>query len=108
SCVCVHAYLALTMRSRYGEQGRDGAASANSALAAALSVMLRLFAPFVPFVTEEGWSCCQEGSVHTSAWPTRVEIEALLPAASAQQVERDQQIYDWAANVLFEVRKQRS
>ena len=101
-------YLELVKGRRYGEQGPEGAASANSALAAALSVLLRLFAPFLPFVTEEVWSWWQPGSVHTSAWPTRAELDALLPEHAPVQDPRDQQIYDWATTVLFEVRKQRS
>jgi len=101
-------YLELVKGRRYGEQGPEGAASANSALAAALSVLLRLFAPFLPFVTEEVWSWWQEGSIHAAAWPSRTEIEALVADNSTDARQRDQRIYDWATDVLFEVRKQRS
>jgi valyl-tRNA synthetase len=101
-------YLELVKGRRYGEQGPEGAASANSALAAALSVLLRLFAPFLPFVTEEVWSWWQTGSVHQAQWPTHEEVDALLPADETGRREEDQQIYDWAIDVLFEVRKQRS
>ncbi len=101
-------YLELVKGRRYGEQGADGAASANSALAAALSVLLRLLAPFLPFVTEEVWSWWREGSVHRAAWPTREELESLVADHSAERRQHDQQIYDWAIEVLFEVRKQRS
>src|SRR5581483_11099960 len=67
-------YLELVKGRRYGDQGQAGAASANSALAAALSVLLRLLAPFLPFVTEEVWSWWQDGSIHTSPWPTLDEL----------------------------------
>jgi valyl-tRNA synthetase len=101
-------YLELVKGRRYGEQGEAAAASANSALAAALSVLLRLFAPFLPFVTEEVWSWWQEGSIHRAAWPTSQEVGALVEDGVNGQPEADQQIYQWATDVLFEIRKQRS
>ena len=101
-------YLELVKGRRYGEQGDAAAASANSALVAALSVMLRLLGPFLPFVTEEVWSWWQEGSVHKAAWPTRAEVEVLVHDHSPARREADQQLYDWATVVLFEVRRLRS
>jgi valyl-tRNA synthetase len=101
-------YLELVKGRRYGEQGAAGAASANSSLAAALSVLLRLFAPFLPFVTEEVWSWWRPGSVHQAPWPTRLEVESLLPQGSEANRDVDQQTYDFAIEVLFEIRKQRS
>jgi valyl-tRNA synthetase len=101
-------YLELVKGRRYGEQGAQGAGSANAALTAALDVMLRLFAPFLPFVTEEVWSWWREGSIHHARWPTSDELLSSLADNSEATRQADEQAYQWATEVLFEVRKQRS
>ena len=70
--------------------------------------MLRLFAPFLPFVTEEVWSWWREGSIHTAPWPTRTSSMSLLADDSDATQQADERAYQWATDVLFEVRKQRS
>jgi valyl-tRNA synthetase len=101
-------YLELVKGRRYGEQGPGGAGSANAALLAALSTLLRLFAPFLPFVAEDVWSWWREGSIHTAPWPTPDELLALVAEKADEVRVADERAYQWASEMLFEVRKQRS
>jgi valyl-tRNA synthetase len=91
-------YLELVKQRAYGTQGPDKAGSAVAALQTALDVFLRLFAPFLVFVTEEVWSWWREGSVHRAPWPTAAELPA----------EGNPEVYEVAAAVLTEIRKEKA
>jgi valyl-tRNA synthetase len=93
-------YVELVKGRAYDGSG-DAGISARAALQRALSVLLRLFAPFLPFVTEEVWSWWHEGSVHRTSWPG--PSDGLLDRRAA-----DPAVYEVAAAVLGEVRKQKS
>jgi valyl-tRNA synthetase len=70
-------YVEATKSRRYGDFGREAAASASTAMRRALSVMLRLLAPYLAFTCEEVWSWWQPGSVHRAPWPAAAELASV-------------------------------
>ena len=98
---CDH-YLELVKLRSYAEEDTPGRRSALATLGLALNAYLRLLAPFVPFVTEEVWSWSFAGedrtkSIHTSAWPTMAEFEA-VPRPE------DDGTFEAAVEVMTEIR----
>jgi valyl-tRNA synthetase len=54
------------------------------------------------------WSWWQEGSIHRAAWPAASDLLSLVEDNSEPTRQLDERAYQWATEVLFEVRKQRS
>lgn len=80
-------YLELVKERAHGEAGQ-GQSSAVTALRTALSVYLRLLAPFIPYSTEESWSWFNKGSIHSSSWPIRADLDVITgPEANPQLLD---------------------
>ncbi len=96
-------YIELVKARRYGDFGDEAAGSAATAVETALSVMLRLFAPYLPFVTDEVWSWWQNGSVHSSTWPSEAEVYAV-----SSRDDEAESVLMAVRSLLAELRKKKS
>lgn len=97
-------HLELVKDRAYGLSGEEAAQSARGALNLALETLLKLFAPFLPFVTEEVWSWWQDGSIHTSQWPTSEALLTSIGNPTLLNVE----LTHIAADALSQLRKVKS
>jgi valyl-tRNA synthetase len=98
-------YVELVKSRAYGEAGGADARSAAVTLRIALSTLLRLLAPVLAYVSEEVWSWWRDGSIHRAEWP---RAASLRPAPGPDGTGPDPLVYEVAAAVLAEVRKEKS
>ena len=57
------------------------------------------------FVTDEVWSWWQPDRSHQAPWPTSAELLSQLADNSDATRQADERAYQWATDLLFEVRK---